>query len=147
MPKISVILPVYNVEKYSDRCIQSLLNQTLKDIEFIFVDDGSLDNSVTIIQKYTDPRIKLLKHKVNKYTAEARNTGIKNATGEYIAFVDPDDYIEKDFFKILYDLAKTNTADIVKGIIRYIPSGKIINKNNLIKINKYNFNSAIWSAI
>ena len=97
MPKVSVILPVYNVEKYIDKCIQSLLNQTLKDVEFIFVDDCSPDKSVDIIKKYNDPRIKLVQHEVNKYTAEARNTGVKNATGEYIAFVDPDDYIDNNF--------------------------------------------------
>lgn len=147
MLKLSVIIPVYNVEQYIDKCIQSLLGQTLKDIEFIFVDDCSPDNSVTIIQKYNDPRIKIIRHTINKYTAEARNTGIKNATGEYIAFIDSDDYIEKDFLEILYNLAKKNNADIAKGIIRYIPSQRIINKNNLININKYNFNSAPWSAI
>ena len=145
--KISVILPVYNVEKYIEKCIQSLLDQTLKDVEFIFVDDCSPDNSVEIIKRYNDPRIKLIRHNVNKYTAEARNTGVKAATGEYIAFLDPDDYIENNFLERLYDLAKKNNADIAKGLIRYIPSNRIINKNNLIQINKFNFISTPWSAI
>lgn len=147
MPKVSVILPVYNVEKYIDKCIQSLLNQTLKDVEFIFVDDCSPDKSVDIIKKYNDPRIKLVQHEVNKYTAEARNTGVKNATGEYIAFVDPDDYIDNNFLEELYTIAKQSNADIAKGLIRYIPSNEIGNNNARIKINKYRFNAAIWSAI
>ena len=147
MPKISVIIPVYNVEKYIDTCIQSLLNQTLKDVEFIFVDDCSPDNSVNIIKKYTDPRIKIIHHNVNMYTAEARNTGLKNASGEYIAFVDSDDYIDNNFLENLYKRAKATHADIVKGIIRYIPSNKIGNNNSIVKKNKYRFNTAIWSAI
>lgn len=147
MPKISVILPVYNVAEYIDKCIKSLLAQTLTDIELIFVDDCSPDNSVAIIQKYNDPRIKIIRHEVNKYTAEARNTGLKYASGEYIAFVDPDDYINENHLEILYNLAIKNNADIAKGIFRYIPSKRIVNNNNLIKINKYRFNSAIWSAI
>lgn len=147
MPKVSVVLPVYNVEKYIDKCIQSLLKQTLKDVEFIFVDDCSPDSSVAIIQKYNDPRIKLIRHEVNKYTAEARNTGIKAATGEYIAFVDSDDYIDSDFLKKLYITATKNKADIAKGIIRYIPTNHLFNNNNTIKLNKYRFNNAPWSAL
>ena len=147
MPKVSVILPTYNVALYIDKCIQSLLSQTLKDIEIIFIDDCSPDNSVEIIQKYNDSRIKIIRHSVNKYTAEARNTGIDNATGEYIAFVDPDDYIDKDFLFKLYNLAKNNNADIAKGIYINIPSNKIINNNQQIKNNKYNFHFAMWTAI
>lgn len=139
MPKVSVILPVYNVAKYIDKCIQSLLSQTLKDIEIIFVDDCSPDNSVELIQKYQDPRIKIVRHEVNKYTAEARNTGIDNAMGEYIAFVDPDDYIDKDFLLKLYTIAKKNNADIAKGICKSMPSGKLSNNNASIRKNKYNF--------
>lgn len=147
MPKISVILPVYNVAQYLDRCIKSLLNQTFKDLEFIFVDDYSPDDSVEIIQKYNDPRIKIIRHPVNLYTAEARNTGVNAAQGEYIAFVDPDDYIDPTFFEILYNLAKQTGADIAKGIFRYKPSNRLVNNNNIIKISKYRFNTAIWSAI
>lgn len=147
MPKVSVILPVYNVAQYIDKCIQSLLAQTLKDVEFIFVDDCSPDNSVDIIKSYTDPRIKILRHDMNKYTAEARNTGLKASSGEYIAFIDPDDYVEPDFLKTLYTLAKKEDADIAKGIYRRIPAGQLVNNNALVKINKYRFNTAIWSAI
>lgn len=147
MPKISVILPVYNVAPYIKKCITSLLAQTLKDVEFIFVDDCSPDDSSKIIKSYSDPRIKLITHAVNKYSAEARNTGLANARGEYIAFVDPDDYIDDNFLFDLYTLAKQNDADIAKGIFRQIPSNKVVNNNHLIKENKYLFNSGIWSAI
>lgn len=147
MPKVSVILPCYNVSEYIDKCMDSLLNQTLSDVEFIFVDDCSTDNTYNQIKKYTDPRIKLIHHKVNRYTAEARNTGINNATGEYLAFIDPDDYIEYDFLEKLYDLAKMNNADIAKGIMRYIPSGKLVSKNQAINQNKYNFHFMHQTAI
>ena len=105
MPKVYVILPVYNVAQYIDKCIQSLLAQTLKDVEFIFVDDCSPDNSVDIIKSYTDPRIKILQHDINKYTAEARNTGLKASSGEYIAFIDPDDYVDPEFIQELLSAA------------------------------------------
>ena len=145
--KVSVVLPVYNVEKYIDKCIESLLAQTLKDCEFIFVDDCSPDHSVDIIKKYNDPRIKILSHDVNKYTAEARNTGVKAAKGEYIAFVDPDDYIDPTFLETLYNLAKKNNADIAKGVFRHIPKNIIVDNTNKIKLNKYRFNCELWSAI
>lgn len=147
MPKVSVILPCYNVSPYIDKCINSLLNQTLNDIELIFVDDCSTDDTYDKIEKYKDHRIKLIRHEVNKYTAEARNTGIDNAIGEYLAFVDPDDYVEKDFLEKLYTLAKNNDADIAKGVIRYIPSRKIISKNLAINKNKFNFHFMLFTAI
>ena len=147
MPKVSVILPCYNVSQYIDKCIESLLNQTLQDVEFIFVDDCSTDDTYNKILQYNDNRIKVIHHKVNKYTAEARNTGVKNAIGEYISFIDPDDYIESNFLERLYTLAKNNNADIAKGIIRYIPKGKIISKNIGINKNKYNFTFMMLTAI
>lgn len=147
MPKISVVLPCYNVSKYIDKCIESLLCQTLEDIEFIFVDDCSPDDTYDRITQYKDDRIKIIRHEANRYTAEARNTGIKNATGEYISFIDPDDYIEPDFLEKLYTLAKNNNADIAKGIIRYVPSGKTISKNIRINKNKYNFTFMMLTGI
>ena len=145
--KVSVIIPVYNVEPYLKKCIQSLLEQTLKDVEFIFVDDCSLDNSSDIIKSHADPRIKLIRHNVNKYTAEARNTGIANARGEYIAFVDPDDYIDKNFLLNLYTLAKRNNADIAKGVYKKSTKNKIFNNNDKVKKNKYLFSGAFWTAL
>lgn len=147
MPKVSVILPVYNVAEYLPKCVEALLNQTLSDIEIIFVDDCSPDNSADIIKFYTDPRIKLVRHKVNKYTAEARNSGLKIATGEYISFMDPDDWPEKDFLEKLYILAKEKNADIAKGVMRFMPSNKIRSRNKAIETNKFNFHFMMQSAI
>lgn len=104
MPKISVIVPVYNVEKYLNRCIDSILNQTFEDFELILVDDGSTDKSLKICDEYKikDGRIKVI-HKKNGGVSSARNTGIDKATGEYITFVDSDDYISNDTLNILLD--------------------------------------------
>ena len=145
--KVSVVLPCYNVSEYIDKCMDSLLNQTLKDIEFIFVDDCSTDDTYNQIKKYKDPRIKLIHHEVNKYTAEARNTGMDNATGEYIAFIDPDDYVEYDFLEKLYSLAKKYDADIAKGILRSIPKNTIRSANKAINQNKFNFHFMHFTAI
>ena len=147
MPKVSVILPTYNVAKYIPKWIESLLAQTLKDVEFIFINDASTDNTLDILKQYDDPRIKIISHDINKYTAEARNTGLDNATGEYISFVDPDDYISSNFLEDLYTLAKKENADIAKGIYQSIPSGKITNNNEAINQDKYNFHFSMWTAI
>lgn len=147
MPKVSVILPCYNVSPYIDKCMHSLLHQTLKDVEFIFVDDCSTDDTYQQIAKYTDSRIKLIHHEQNRYTAEAKNTGLANATGEYISFIDPDDYVSLNFLETLYNLAKKNDADIAKGIYKTIPTNKISNNNKAIQKNKYNFHFAMWTAI
>ena len=102
MNKVSVIIPVYNTSKYLDKCIDSLVNQTLDDIEFIMVNDGSTDNSKEIIEKWVkkDKRIKLY-NKENGGQASARNLGLTKAEGEYIAFLDSDDYISYDMYKTL----------------------------------------------
>ena len=94
MPKVSVIIPVYNTEKYLKKCLDSVCNQTLSDIEIICIDDCSTDNSLNILKEYTlkDNRIKLIEFKENKGAAVARNTGIDEAKGEYIGFIDSDDY-------------------------------------------------------
>lgn len=147
MPKISVILPTYNVSNYIDRCVQSLLSQTLEDAEFIFIDDCSTDNSLQKLKTYTDPRIKIIHHDVNKYTAEARNSGLKEATGEYISFVDPDDYIDNNFLQSLYNVAKTSDADIAKGIVSYDKLGSIHNNNKIIEENKFHFTWNLTSGI
>lgn len=113
MPKISVIVPVYNVEKYVHRCIDSIINQTYKDIEIILVDDGSTDKSGEICDDYAklDTRIKVI-HKKNGGLSDARNIGIENSTGEYISFVDSDDYIHYDMIKCLYINIKEYKANI-----------------------------------
>jgi len=116
MPKISVIVPVYNVEIYLARCLDSLLNQTLKEIEIIVVNDGSTDNSGEILKLYEKKypnRIKVL-NKENGGLSDARNYGIPYATGEYIAFIDSDDYIEPEMYEKMYQKAKDENSDMVE---------------------------------
>ena len=115
MPKVSVIIPVYNVEDYLPQCLDSVINQTLKDIEIICVDDGSTDSSYEILKDYTqkDNRIKLIKQK-NKHAGVARNRGLKIAKGEYIHFLDADDWLELNAYEILYGLISETCADLVK---------------------------------
>lgn len=112
--KISLIVPCYGVEKYLDRCIKSLVNQTIKDIEIILIDDESLDNVPKMCDEYAnrDSRIKVI-HKKNGGLGFARNTGLDIARGEYVAFVDSDDFVEIDMFKTLYEDAKCENADVV----------------------------------
>lgn len=115
MPKVSVIVPVYNVEKYLIKSLDSLVNQTLEDIEIIVVNDGSTDNSKKIIEVYKEKyqdKIKYLE-KPNGGLSDARNFGIPHATGEYIAFLDSDDYVELDTYEKMYNKAKEENADIV----------------------------------
>ena len=114
-PKISIIIPVYNVEKYLRECLDSCTNQTLKDIEIICIDDCSPDKSIQILEEYQqkDSRIKIFRHEENKNLGAARNTGLKNATGEYIWFVDSDDYIDTKACQILYDAIKEFDVDML----------------------------------
>ena len=114
MVKISVIVPVYNVEKYLKKCLNSLINQTLNDIEIICVDDGSTDSSIEILKEFElkDDRIIVISQK-NEGAATSRNKGINLAKGEYISFVDSDDWLELDAFEKLYANAKSNDSDIV----------------------------------
>lgn len=110
---VSVILPVYNVEKYIYKCINSVINQTYKNLEIILVDDGSPDNCSKICDDYAkiDNRIKVI-HKENGGLSDARNFGIKSATGKYIAFIDPDDYVSDYYIEVLYQNIIKNNADI-----------------------------------
>ncbi len=118
-PKISVIIPIYNVEKYINECLDSILSQSLVEIEIICVDDCGSDNSIKIVNKYAenDPRIIIVSHKINSGLGAARNTGMSQAKGEYIGFVDSDDYILSNFYYELYSEAKKYDADIVQSTI------------------------------
>lgn len=109
---VSIIIPIYNVEKYLPRCLESVINQTLKNIEIILVDDGSPDNCSKICDDYKekDERIKVI-HKRNEGLGYARNSGLAIASGEYVAFVDSDDFIESNMYEELYDYAKKTKAD------------------------------------
>ena len=116
MTKVSVIVPVYNVEDYIEKCLNSLVNQTLEDIEIIIVNDGSKDNSENIIKSFLSrypQKIKYLE-KENGGLSSARNYGIPYATGEYIAFLDSDDYVELDTYENMYNLAKKENSDMVE---------------------------------
>ncbi|MCB8566203.1 glycosyltransferase family 2 protein [Fusobacterium ulcerans] len=114
MKKISVIVPVYNVEKYIEKCIRSIMEQTLEEIEIIIINDGSPDRSLEIINRLMkeDQRIKVITKK-NGGLSSARNTGIKIATGKYIQHIDGDDWVEKDFLKNMYEFAEKENLDIV----------------------------------
>lgn len=116
MPKVSIIVPIYNVEKYIKRCVESLLSQTLEDIQIILVNDGTKDSSGEIAQEYQKqhPEKILYVKKENGGLSDARNYGIPYATGEYIAFLDSDDYVEKDMYELMYEKAIAEKSDMVE---------------------------------
>lgn len=119
-PKVSVIVPVYNVEKYLEKCLESVVNQTLRDIEIICINDGATDSSGGILEKFAlkDKRI-IVVNKENGGLANARNTGLEVAKGDFIGFVDSDDWIDLDFYEKLYNAALETDADVaVAGIVR-----------------------------
>ncbi|MCC4122244.1 glycosyltransferase [Enterococcus faecalis] len=113
MPKISIIVPVYNVEKYLEKCVRSILAQTFTDFELILVDDGSPDSSGAMCDQFAekDQRVKVI-HKENGGLSDARNAGIELATGEYLGFVDSDDYIADDMYELLYTNIVKEDADL-----------------------------------
>lgn len=154
MPKVSVIVPVYNVEKYIHRCIDSILSQTFTDWELILVDDGSPDSSGAICDEYAarDARIRVI-HKENGGVSSARNVGIKQAAGEWITFVDSDDYLDEDSLLSMVELTKHYDADLFCFGIRMTTTDKpmqrkqqhdtlyTVDSSNLIKkILLYNTN-------
>lgn len=112
MVDISIIVPIYNAEKYLNKCIDSLINQTKKELEFILVNDGSTDKTEEIIKSYKDKRIKYFKNK-NQGIGKTRNFGLEKATGKYIMFLDSDDYFRIDACELLYKNAEKNQADLV----------------------------------
>ena len=121
MPKVSVIVPVYKVEPYIEKCICSLINQTLKDIEIILVDDGSPDNCGIICDKFAkqDSRIIVI-HKENGGLSDARNAGMKVASGEFLGFVDSDDYVSQEMFELLYTACIDQKAEIAGCDLAYV---------------------------
>ena len=129
MPLVSIIVPCFKVEKYLDRCIHSLINQTLNDIEILLIDDCSPDKVPQICDNWAkyDPRIKVIHKEKNEGLGLARNTGLELATGKYIAFVDSDDYVTTDMYEKLYSTAIKNSSDIVYcGIKQEIQKDKFI---------------------
>ena len=138
-PLISVVVPIYNVEEYLDKCVESIVNQTYENLEIILVDDGSPDNSPKKCDDWAkkDKRIKVI-HKENGGLSDARNAAIDIAKGEYITFIDSDDYVENDYVEFLYKNLIDNNADISMGkqYVRY--PNKTINTGSE---NKYVVNA------
>lgn len=164
--KISVIIPVFNVENYATQCLESILNQTFEDIEIICINDGSTDSSKKILEKYmsTDKRISVL-NKTNGGYGAACNAGIRLAKGEYISIIEPDDFIKQNMYEDLYDIAVSKNADVVKSAF-YEYRDMENSEANIKKINwseQYNmpegefkiedcpqffyFHPSIWSCI
>ena len=144
-PLISIIIPVYKVEKYLEKCIKSVLDQTYKNLQIILVDDGSPDNCGNICDDYArvDNRIEVI-HKANGGLSDARNVGLKAARGEYIGFVDSDDYVSNEMFENMYNILVNNNADVSicnfytvidnKNIIKNVDNGiEIYNKLEILK--------------
>jgi glycosyltransferase involved in cell wall biosynthesis len=152
MIKVSIIVPVYNVEAYLAKCLDSLMNQTLQDIEIIVVNDGATDGSPKIIDEYVKKSNKFQAlAKSNGGLSDARNYGIPHAIGEYIGFVDSDDYVEPDMFEILYQKAKLEDSDIVECNLRHTYPNKedieigrqIYDKKEMIMFGR----SVVWNKI
>lgn len=145
MCKLSVLVPVYKVEKYIERCSVSLFNQTFSDIEFIFVDDNTPDSSVEIlrnvIQRYPNlkNKVKIIKHEENKGLAMARYTGLLNAKGDFVVFCDSDDWVENDMYEHLYNVIEKTDSDIVYSnyYIEYINKTSISDLKSLEKKEDY----------
>lgn len=147
--KVSVVVPCYNVAPYLERCLESLINQTLAEIEILCIDDKSTDNTLTILREYEqkDNRIRVFALEKNSGVSVARNTGVEHATGEYIGFVDPDDYVGCDFYEKLYQVAHEENKEVVKGICCINNQNKDFVLNREIKQNIANFHWQFWSAI
>jgi len=163
-PKVSIIVPVYNVEKYFHQCIESLINQTYKNIELILVDDGSLDNSGKICDEYAekDPRIIVI-HNINNGVGEARNVGIRISSGKYIYFADADDFCEKDLISTCVAVAEKKNCDIVifgfnkvnqvgRKVASIIPESFVINsllynRDKIVKILSSGTGLAVWDKL
>ena len=152
MLKVSVIVPVYNVAPYLRRGIDSLINQTLKDIEIICIDDKSTDNSLEILREYEsrDPRVHVIALPKNGGAAVARNAGMDIATGEYFGFLDPDDFLDLDFYEKLYSSAKNSDADITRGETRIVKINDrpyMKHQNGMIERQRAAWASHWWTAI
>lgn len=148
MPKVSVIIPVYGVEKYIERCACSLFEQTLDDIEYLFIDDCTLDNSIgvleSVIDRYPHRRSQIVIHRMNKNSGQAkvREWGMRNATGDFIMHCDSDDWVDKNMYQQMYNKAIQDCADCVIcdyavsdgiNVIRIIKGGDNIDKYDFIR--------------
>ena len=139
MVKISIIIPVYNASKYLKETIMSVVNQSFKDFEIICIDDGSLDNSLEILNELSDNynHVKILKQ-FNQGAGKARNYGLDEAKGDYVAFLDADDiYVDEHALEMLYNVAIENDADIVCGNLKKITQDRVLIDNPNCKENNY----------
>lgn len=138
MPEITIVVPIYNVEKYLEKCIHSILNQTFKDFELILVDDGSPDLCGIICDEYEkkDERIIVI-HQRNQGVSSARNAGIKIAKGKYIIFLDSDDFIEENMFETMLNTAKEKDVDVVICAVNYCQDDGSIIRSDLINEEYY----------
>lgn len=136
MDKISVIVPVYKTEQYLNRCVQSITDQTYKNLEIILVDDGSPDNCPEMCDQWAkkDERIKVI-HKRNGGISSARNAGLDSATGDYIMFADSDDWMEPDMAEFLYRLIVKYDADISRCGFYFDDNGTLKKKQRMIPLN------------
>lgn len=148
-PLISIIIPIYNTEKYLPRCLDSVVHQTYNNLEIILIDDGSTDNSYQIAKDYSakDSRIKLI-HQKNQGLSGARNTGIGKSTGKYISFIDSDDEVKSNFIeKLLFALQKTNSDISVCSFQEIYPSGKITHFSNNYPATTYTTDQALQAML
>ena len=136
MPQVSIIIPVYHVENYLRQCIESVMNQTLKDIEIILIDNGASDIERVIIEEYekSDNRIKVIHFEENQGYGKAVNTGIKSAAAPYVGIVESDDYIDAGMFETLYNLIDKYNADIAKSAYRAFTPEKTKERLTKLKI-------------
>ncbi|MHC0036442.1 glycosyltransferase [Pseudoneobacillus sp. C159] len=164
-PKVSIVVPIYNVEKHLAKCLDSIISQKLDDIEIILVNDGSTDKSGEIAEQFSekDNRIKVI-HKENGGLSSARNEGMKIASGEYLVFIDSDDWLEPDMFEVMYNAASNIQADVVisgytidfnnEGYsIDKIPDKTVIAKSkdqigeSVFELNKKGFFNVVWNKM
>lgn len=159
MTKVSIIIPVYNVERYIEQCLDSVFLQTFQDFEIICVDDGSIDNSLNILKKYNDKRLKIIQT-THSGAGIARNIGLKSSCGEYIQFLDADDYAKETLLEKMISYANESDADIIVCSYKKVDnSGNVIerrNPNSPINLaltplkkcfNKYDFKNDIFSLL
>lgn len=137
---VSIIVPVYNVEKYIKRCLDSIINQTYKNLEIILIDDGSTDNSGKICDEYAklDKRI-IVKHNTNRGVSFTRNYGINLSKGAYLSFIDPDDYVDLDYIEFLMIPMHEDNYDLVICNIKHVYTNKIINNDLQVDILTNNY--------
>ena len=151
MPKVSVIVAAYNVEQYIKKCIDSILAQTLEDIEILIIDDGSSDKTAQIVKSFSDSRLRYL-YKENGGLSDARNYGMNFAKGEYIAFVDGDDWIEPEMYRLMFESALQNDSDVVECAYFKDWTNKTKNhpveerQNCVVKFTPYNACNKLYKA-